>query len=494
MLVLFFYDKIIFMKANFLNFVFFILLFAIPIDVLGATKTDFYVEPGFSEGNETKITAELIYSPDKLHFYIEDDFWASKTEEEKEEIEIFLEDLGKEFNEIIYPQLTSAFGKEALRGPDKDERITVVFHSLREGVNGYIRNIDAYEKSMNPFSNERKLIYLDIDLILGSWVKETLAHEFVHLITLKKKDLDYGVIEDVWLNEARAEYAVTLLGYNIGGGYIEKRIKSFIEKPYISLINWNNSFYNYGIINSFVHYLVDQYGVEILIDSLMSSKKGVESINEALLKNGFDDKFSDIFINWAIAVYVNDCSLGEKYCFKDENFKNKVIIPFGNFLPFSGESTLYTGQTLKNFSAHWQRYVGGKGEIKVNFSNPSGVVLRLPYIIKSVTGKVDVHFMDVSKQEAELIVSNFGKEISSITFIPLAINENIDSSNDESYFYSIAMHTSSGEVQENENNISDNIELPFSVDKPLNQMNREELLMVIIRLIIHLLLQGKAII
>jgi len=115
----------------------------------------------------------------------------------------------------------------------------------------------------------------------------------------------------------------------------------------------------------------------------------------------------------------------------------------------------------------------------------------VPYIIKSVSGKTDIGFIDVDRQEAELIISGFGKDISYIIIIPVAINNNAQISNGESYFYSITTQTFSKEVQENGNN---DIELPFEVDKPLNQMNREELLMVIIRLIIHLLMQGKLVI
>ncbi|MDD5696484.1 MAG: hypothetical protein PHO90_00730, partial [Candidatus Pacebacteria bacterium] len=59
-------------------------------------------------------------------------------------------------------------------------------------------------------------------------------------------------------------------------------------------------------------------------------------------------------------------------------------------------------------------------------------------------------------------------------------------------FYSITATTFSQPV-ENQGSGSD-IQLPFEVSKPLGQMNREELLSVLLRLIIYLLLQGKLVI
>jgi hypothetical protein len=101
------------------------------------------------------------------------------------------------------------------------------------------------------------------------------------------------------------------LGYNEGSEtYIDSRINSFLERPYTSLINWGGSNYDYGVVNSFVHYLVDHYGIRILSNSLDSKKVGVESIEEVLRNSGYKETFADVFTNWAIASYINDCSAG----------------------------------------------------------------------------------------------------------------------------------------------------------------------------------------
>ena len=61
---------------------------------------------------------------------------------------------------------------------------------------------------------------------------------------------------------------------------------------------------------------------------------------------------------------------------------------------------------------------------------------------------------------------------------------------DQEFYYSISV-TTQGSVENNDNT---EVKLPFAIDKPLSQMNKEELLMVIIKVIIYLLVQGKTII
>ena len=469
-----------------------IIFFAFPVIAFGyeiGNTNTFFVDSNYSLDRNDRVEGELILSSQKVVLYVENNFWQSKSDEEKEEIAKELKEVLDEFDRKIYPDVTYTFGIESYLGADGNSKITLLFHKAKAGVNGYIRNIDAYEKAAAPESNERKIIYLNTDLIDGEWLKETLAHELVHLITLNKKDLRYGVKEDIWLNEARAEYVVTLLGYNEGSEtYIDSRINSFLERPYTSLTNWSGSNYDYGVVNSFVHYLVDHYGIRILSNSLDSKKVGVESIEEVLENSGYKETFADVFTNWAIASYINDCSAGSKYCFKNEKLSKVFLVPFSNFLPFSGDNTLYTGQTLSNYSAHWQRYTGGKDTLTIKFSNPSSKIVNVPYIIKKTSGENVVKFIPLnSNQEGEIIISGVGSTVGYVTVIPVLANSDMGQ---ESSFYSLTAQTF---IRENNNGDID-IELPFEIDKPLNQMNKEELLMVIIRLIIHLLMQGKLVI
>jgi hypothetical protein len=473
---------------------FFVFLAFIPnfakADSLGQ-RTNFFVDKDYSTSKVSQVSATFLRDFPKLYFYFDYDWWNKKTEKEKENINLILENLNSEFENNIYPTLTGKFGSEWTPGIDKDKKITVLFYPMVSDARGYIRNIDGYEKIIVPESNQKEMIYLNADIVDGPLLKDFLAHEFMHLITFNQKERRIGEKEDVWLNEARSEYVSTLLGYNDPekeGNYLKRRLSIFIEKPSDSLTEWSGSTYDYGVVSMFTHYLVDNYGIEILVDSLKNSKVGIESLNEALKARGYKDNFSDIFTNWIIASYINDCSVGERYCYRNENLKSIHIIPFNNFLPVSGESTLSLGQTLSNWSAHWQKFSGTKNNLKIQFDGKGQDGVKVIYLTKDYFGKYEIKELILDSYiKGEVIIPNMGIDKSFAMVIP-----SIQRPTDEklNYFYYItasAFDPNNGE----QNNSVDNVNLPFAIDKPLNQMNREELLIVLLKVIIYLVSQGK---
>jgi len=286
------------------------------------------------------------------------------------------------------------------------------------------------------------------------------------------------------------------MGYNNASNennYLRSRVRSFLNRPTASLTQWNNELYDYGIVSVFGHYLVDHYGVEILTESLKNSNKvGIESIEETLKKKGINDTFEDIFTNWTIASYVNDCSIGDKYCYKNDNLKTLQVIPFSNFVPFSGESTLVIGQTLSNWSSHWQRFSGANKDLKLVFDGRNQKEIKAYYITRYYTGKQEIKEIVLgTNQTKEIIFPKMGVDIASLVLVVSAQDKTIPFNQQSNYYYSISVSTVNSVVEKPQEQA---IELPFEIDKPLNQMNKEELLMVIIRLIIHLLMQGKLVI
>ncbi len=450
-------------------------------------KVDFNVESSYSLNEEIKVSASLKKISSKLYFYFDDSWWNKLSSQEISEINEKLTNLGNEFDSVIYPKTTSLYGSEWIPGVDKDSKITILFYPMKESSRGYFRNIDEYEKIVAPQSNQREMLYLSTEDLKSSFLNEFLAHEFAHLIQFNQKDRVYDVNDDTWLNEARAEYLITYLGYNKKeDSYLDQRIDSFLERPTDSLDQWDSDFYDYGIINVFIHYLVENYGIEVLSESLKTNKIGVESIDYALNKLGKNKTVKDIFTDWSIAVYLNDCSLDQKYCFKDANLSNLQLIPFNNFLPLSGESSLSVSQTLSPWSSHWQKFSGARSDLKIEFDGKAQNNLKVFYIIKDFSGKYELKELTLdSSKKGTIIITGMGKEKSSIIIIPIYLNSS------QGAFYSITANTYASQTNNNE---YEDPNLPFEVSKPLTQMNREELLGVLLRLIIYLILQGKLVI
>jgi len=388
---------------------------------IGESKI-FNVDASYDDKERSEITAALIKTSSYLYFYIDNDWWNELPSALQEGVKTALNDLAGEFEERIYPKLTLIFGSEWRPGIDNDSRITILIHPMIKDAGGYFNNGDEYPKTQHPDSNEREMIYLNSKYLTTKRAKSFLAHEFVHLITFNQKEKIRNVSEETWLNEARAEYAPTLLGYDKDyiGSNLQSRVNNFLEKPYDSLTEWRNKSADYGVINLFIQYLVDHYGEKILADSLKSSEVGIPSLNKALAKNGFKEDFSQIFTDWTIAVFVNNCQIAEKYCYLNENLKDLKITPFYNFLPTVGQSTLSVVAATKDWTGNWYKFIGGNRPVlKLEFSTLSGVNFKIPYLIEDSEKKLTINFLDVNPKQKQIIyIEDFGKKNVSLIIIP----------------------------------------------------------------------------
>jgi len=389
-------------------------------DYLGQ-KVNFFVDKDYDLYGREKVWATLIYITPKLYFYLEDDWWNDLDFQNQQKILNVLENLGCEFEDKIYPTLTSTFGSEWKPGIDGNLHITVLIHQIKKEAGGYFNSGDEYLRVQNPKSNEREMVYLNTEGIKTPLAKIFLAHEFQHLITFNQKERLFNASEEIWLNEARSEYVLTLLNYDsvYEGSNLQRRVRNFLDKPNDSLTEWQGESSDYGVLNLFTQYLVDHYGVQILIDSLKMRKNGIESLNEALSQRGFKEDFSQVFTNWTIAVLVNNCNLGERYCYKNENLRKFQVIPTTNFLPLFGKSLLQVTKFTKNWAGNWEKIIGGKGVLKFEFDGADEVDFKVPYVICDKLGKCSVNFLNLDKkQKGVFYISNFNEKYTSLTIIP----------------------------------------------------------------------------
>jgi len=439
-----------------------VLFFLVAAPLKAATlgeSQNFYIEPSYDLSQREQLSATLIKISPQIYWYIDSSWWNGLGVDKQSKVQESLNNLTEEFEYKIYPTLTSTFGQEWTPGIDHDTRITILIHPMKEDAGGYFNSGDEYPKAQSLKSNEREMIYLNSEFIDNSREKSLLAHEFTHLITFNQKERRYGVPEEIWLNEARAEYAPTLVGYdqNYAGSNLEARVKDFLDKPYDSLTEWKNKSYDYGVLDLFTQYLVDYYGVDILADSLKMQKTGIASLNAALSQKGFGDNFSQIFTNWTIAVLINDCSFGEKYCYPDSNLKNFRVVPLTNYLPSIGESTLSVTATTTDWAGNWHKFVGGRGDLKLEFTGVAGVNFKIPYVIQDITGKYSINFLVLdSNQKGAISIPEFGTKNISLTIIP-SIQKKLTGFTDQEPFYTFSWSAST--KQENDSSQqSQNIE------------------------------------
>lgn len=388
-------------------------------EFLGQTVV-FSVDSSYDATEREELHAVLIKISSKLLLYIDDGWWSTLNPYQQDEARRSLSALAIEFEGKIYPQLTSTFGSEWKPGIDNDSRITVLFHPMSDEAGGYINYGDEYFRVQNPESNEREMVYLNTASITSPMLKSFLAHEFVHLITFNQKEKLNNVSEETWLNEARAEYASTLLGYDdiFEGSNLQRRTQAFIKDPTDSLIEWNNETSDYGVVSLFAQYLVDQYGLNILKDSLKSDKVGAASIVEAMEGNGFTATFSEVFTDWTIAVLVNDCSLGERYCYKNQNLEDFKVVPQTSFLPLSGESTFSLVNTTRDWAGNWYKLVGGNNVLKVEFQGNPLAIFKLPYLLEDSEGQITLKFVNLDENQRGQFELQNHKENRSLLLIP----------------------------------------------------------------------------
>ena len=397
-----------------------VIFFSVPL-LVRATVLDFYVDSSYDYLGRSKISASLHQIGERAYFFVEDNYYYSLNDEGRKDFSVSLKKIVQEFDEVIYPQLRATFGSEWKPGIDNDEKITVLFTQIKGEAGGYFNSADEFSILQSPNSNEREMVYLNAKYVTTFIAKSLLAHEFMHLITFNQKERVPGVPEEVWLNEARSEYAPTLLGYDqdLSNSNLQKKIKTFLQKPNDSLTEWKGEGVDYGVLNVFTQYLVDHYGVKILVDSLNSNQVGIPSLEEALKKNGYQDSFGKIFTNWTVAVLVNNCNFSLELCYLNQGLKYLRISPQLNFLPSAGESTLSLTDYVKNWAGNWYKFIGGQGVLKLEFIGDPNTKFEVPILLEDSLGNYSLDFLKLeNSQRGTRYFLDFGKKYISLTIIP----------------------------------------------------------------------------
>lgn len=125
------------------------------------------------------------------------------------------------------------------------------------------------------------------------------AHEYQHLL-----HADYDPLEENWINEGLADWAMWLTGYGAAVGHLE----DLIDMPENSLVVWGDQgdleiLADYGIAYLYQEYMYEKYGQPFIQNEFHSTLQGIESVNDVLTGLGATETFADTYHKFAAAMY-----------------------------------------------------------------------------------------------------------------------------------------------------------------------------------------------
>ena len=394
--------------------------------------------------------AFLVYESENAYLYFEKDYYGLMNSREKELMIANIIKLGKEFDSVIYPETKKVFGDEWSPGIDNDERVTIFFTRMNYGVGGYFNANDEYSKTqvVDDRSNEREMIYLNTDFLNQQKVEGFLSHELQHMIYWNEKTHVKGVIDDIWINEGRSELAASLIENLLDKKSADKtlsvRKRDFLLGYDDSLVDWNNTNYDYATVNIFMQYIKDRVGTEIFRQLNGTRTTGVYNL-DFILKRDTDVGLNNVFTDWTIANYINDTDFDAHYGYLDENLKTNFNVVPNPINDVDGNGVIELTGTLSNWSTDYFEVRADKEEsddlyLEVDFNGDDTSTFSLPVIINYRNGSKKVDILDMNSSQDGHMEAVFARgNMLSVIFIPSCqkIDEALDGNQAKKHTYSM---------------------------------------------------------
>ena len=269
-------------------------------------KQTFWVNNGDTHEN-FQVNATLKYVTGHSYFWAEDGTDVNTND---------MKALMDTFENKIYPTDRAFFGSEWTPGVDGDPHIYVLYaHGLGPNTAGYFSSMDEYSPEASPHSNAHEMFLFNTEnaLLNDPYTYGILAHEFQHMIHWKT---DRN--ETSWLNEGSSVLAEFLNGYDIGGFDF-----AFMSNPDLQLTTWTDvnspdDVPHYGASFLFMAYFLDRFGEDATKALVSQPSNGMDSVDQTLKDTNAHDPQTgqpitadDVFLDWAIANYVHDGSVGD---------------------------------------------------------------------------------------------------------------------------------------------------------------------------------------
>ncbi len=339
----------------------------------------------WNEVTKTTINATKIATNDATVVYIETSAWTgadnliSSTN--------FLTKVNEAityFQDTVSTNATTHLGEfSEITDVDENGKVVILLLTMEAGLSGFFWNVDLYSNTISGAenSNEREMLYINIDKISNNDYHHVIAHEYTHLLgaTNRFRLTSSFSNYDVWIEEGLAEGLTPYLSgdpeiliknlsdlNNVEPSTITPRNGEGVIKQLASQASW----YTYAVSYSFFEYcrLQMNKNADFYKELIEHSTTGTVSdykVIDTKIKNynsssdtNLITNFEDALISYKIANHVKHTS--NKYGYKNNTFhetnlpatfggptvSNPSIEPAGSLYFIQGE---YSEESIDNF-------------------------------------------------------------------------------------------------------------------------------------------------
>jgi len=155
---------------------------------------------------------------------------------------------------------------------------------------------------------------------------------------------------------------------------------------------------------------------------------------------GYVETFSDVFADWSVANYLNDCAVGTgQYCYLDKNLQQPWI-KVDYSASYSGFPNLIISRSssAKDWSPRWYRFTQGtpvstdNDTLKLEFdSSDRQADWRVPYIVTDAKNKSVVYSIPFENDKGVAYIPNFSSQGKTVTIVPFNQYQKSDFGSDE---------------------------------------------------------------
>lgn len=265
------------------------------------------------------------------------------------------------FENKTYPLIHRYFGSEPKPAVDRDGHIVFLLANV-PGVAAYFSSADTYPRAINPRSNMRDMIYVNLNAVRPGQVgfDSTLTHEMQHMASFARCPSQEG-----WLDEGASELAMRVAGYD------STAPAAFAAHPDVQLTAWTNQqadlTRHYQAAYLFLRYFAERAGGWDALPTLLAPcARGENLFASYLAHHPIAPDLDSVFSDWTVANFLQDPSVGDgRYAYAGGGFHAAVSGRATALTPFLGSVSQYAANYVELPSIGGTASFSGDGSVSL---------------------------------------------------------------------------------------------------------------------------------